>query len=494
MAGVRTVLAPETGQSVVLVAVLLVPVMLGVAALAIDGSTLMAARQRAQSAADAGALAAAQDVSDGAIVGATATTDATTYVQHNDPNATVTVTAPNGSDPASAKVVVTQQVPLMLAGLFGSSTATVSATAVAKNTVFSPLGYFGDSDSDLQDGSATSDGWDNFCANDFSFVQASTYDSYSTSDSDDPDRCPQSGYPDNASLDGWTVAHGGVDVALTDQFYSPPGTTDQMVDLAGTCVEENGDFPSSVHGQSPDYTQITDTGTTDDDGYCENNADGELEQEIATDPGSDYTVSFDLGSNTWGLPAEKALMVVASSQDLAGEPTSGLPPMADTNGNDDTSGSEPYGTTYPLENSSYWSDSSVILAHEEYFYYGPTDNNSDPIWNGNDANPPETFTFTAATDTTWVGFGSLVNCVPDWYPTSDLSENYFYPSSIAGDTPSTSNAGVTTSSSFIEPPEEVHADDPNDGDSGWDWGDQCKYGPGVSDITITGPDGVSLTQ
>ncbi len=462
---VRRALAAERG-SALLIVVLALPLMLGMAAFAIDLGTLWAARRQAQMAADAGALAGAEDVADGTTTGTTVTTDATTLVQDNDPDANQTVTAPYNSDPNSVKVVVTKQIPLKFAVVFGLPDATVSATAVATANLTTPLGYFGSDNSDLQDGSPTSDGWDNFCAADG--------ESNSTADSDDPPRCPVSAQPGNETIDGWTVAHGGVDISLSN-FYSPPGTSDQMVDLTGTCVEKEGNYPSS---QASGDTSITVDGTTtQDDGYCEANADGEIEQAVTTIPHQQYSVTFELGSNTWGYPYEKTAMVLASTEDPID-----LPAIADTDGNDDTSGTaaEPYGTTYPLENSSSWTNTSTIIGHEEFFYYGPAGGDTDPVWQA------ETFTFTAATTKTYIAFGALTNCVPDWY-SSGLDDGYYYPSSIKSDSPG-SVSGAWTTTSFVEPPEEVNDDNQSP------WQDQCKYGPGISDIMVEGSNSESLTQ
>jgi Putative Flp pilus-assembly TadE/G-like len=487
----RVRLAQEYGATLVFVAMLM-PVLLISAALAVDLGILRSARQQAQSAADAGALAGASDNVSGAVDVPTATADANALVQSNDQAATDSVTAPFGNDPDAVQVVVSKPIPLLFAQVFGLSNARVSATAVASSDLGSPLAYFGGDDSDLQDGSATSDGWDNFCAG-TKLAPDPPYqpdnESNSLAGSDDPPRCPAGAAPDNESLDGWDVIHGGIDISRSN-FFSPPdpsNPSDQMVDLTGTCVEKNGNFPSPQSGT----TSISLNGsTTNNDGFCENNADGEIEESLPTKVGQTYTVKFWLGSNTWGYPYEKPLMAMASTEEA-----SNLPPMADTNGdptNDGTGSpyqsktSPTYGTLYPLENSPSWpSYNGVILAHEEFFYYGPAGGATDPNW------VQESFSFTAQGTPTYLSFGSLVNCSPDWILTSKLNNGYFYPSSgsasITGDLPG-SVSGAASTTDWVQPPQQVNDDVQNP------YQNQCKYGAGISDVTISGSGTVALTQ
>jgi hypothetical protein len=465
---IRASLASERGSVIVIVAVLL-PVFLAGAAYAVDLGTLRVAHEQAQMAADAGALAGAGDNLDGTVAGSTATTDANTFVQADDKNASATVMTPYDDDPDAVKVVVSKDVPLGFARFFGLNDRSVSATAVASSDLGSPLAYFGSDNSDLQDGSATSDGWDNFCAADD--------ESNSTTDSDDPPRCPALPGKENTQLDGWTLAHGGIDISQSN-FFSPPGTSDQMVDLTGTCVELNGSYPSPHTGS----TSITLNGaTTPNDGYCENNADGEIEEPIDTVAGQQYTVSFWLGSNTWGYPYEKSLMAIASTV-----PLETLPPIADTDGTSTyQSGntSEPDGTVYPLETDSRWPTyGGQIVGEQEFFYYGPAGNATDPDWQS------EQFVFTATeTGKTYLGFGGLTNCVPDWFSASKMNDGYFYPTSIASDSPG-SDSGSAMSSTFVAPPAEVFDDNQSP------YQNQCKYGAGISDIAIVGTGSVALTQ
>jgi hypothetical protein len=440
------------------------PLMIGFIVLVVDLGTLRVARQQAQMAADAAALASAGDVQNGIVQSATATTDANAYVANTDADASATVTTAYNDDPDAVKVTVSKNVPLAFARYFGLSTKPVSASAVASSNLIKPLAYFGSSTSDLQDGSATPDGWVNFCADD----GVST----STTDSNDKNRCPASAEPGISSVDGWNVIHGGVDISQYN-FWSPPGTSDQMLDLTGTCVEQAGSYPSGHSGS-------TKIGGTAYDGYCENNADGEVQSpQITTVKGVTYTVTFELGSNTWGLPYEKALEAIVSTQPQS----SSSPAIADTNGNDNASSrTVPYGTSYPLEsNASDW-NSSDLLAHDEFFYYGPI-GDIDPNW------VADTFTFKATTSSVYLLFGSLNNCVPDW----DATSQTYFPSNMAGDSPGSSQTETTPSTSFVTPTATV--DDFLGGASGQNYQNECLYGPGISDVTVTGPNGsVALTQ
>jgi hypothetical protein len=475
----RARLAQERGSTIVVFAVML-PVLLLLAAMVIDIGTMRQARQQAQSAADAGALAGAGANIAGTLQTQSATTDAVSLAQGNDAAASTSVTAPFGNDPEAVKVVVSKQIPLLFGGLLGSGSGRVSATAVASSDLGTPLAYFGGDDSDLQDGSATSDGWDNFCAG--SSLPApppplppftADTESHSTDDSDDPPRCPADAAPSNESLDGWDLVHGGIDISRAN-FFSPPGTSDQMVDLTGTCVERStGSFPSPQSGN----TTITLNGvTTHNDGYCENNADGEIEETLPTKIGQTYTVNFWLGSNTWGYPSEKPLMVIASNKEA-----SSLPPMADTDGDStyQSSTSKTYGTVYPLETSPSWpSYGGEIVAHEEFFYYGPAGGATNPDW------VQQEFTFIATASTTYLVFGGLTNCSADWISTSKLNNGYFYPTTLSSSSP----PGAASTTDWVPPPQQVNDDVQNP------YQNQCKYGAGVSDVTISGSGTVSLTQ
>ena len=502
-AQLRARLAGERG-SVTVIVIACLPLMLAAVVIAIDLGTLRVDRQRAQMAADAAALAGAGDTSNGMVVATTAKADADSYVRSNDPDATDTVTPDYNGDDSSVKVDVTQSVPLAFAKVFGINSKPVSASAVASDELVTPLGYFGEDRSDLQDGTPTADGWDNFCATDgdsWSSGQASpAIDS-------DPMRCiqmPSNSTTTDSSLDKWQVVHGGIDVAKSTQFsspntYSDDGTTgDQMVDLTGTCVEHVGTYPSAAGSAknpvntSNNYTTISVDGvTTKDNGTCENNADGEIEEGIATQRGTQYTVTFWIGANTWGYPLEKSLMAVVSDGDL-----NSLPPIADARGADDTSGR--FLTTYPLEaNTGDWNG---LLYKGEYFEWvtGVGSNTINVPWT------KETFQFTAdqtgscsspetspGNACTYIGFGSLDNCVPDWTPNASVSNtSLFYTTGATGtDNATTSIAPIASPGSFLQPPAQVH--DYNDGSN---WEDQCFYGPGISDVRVTGPGSVALTQ
>ncbi len=99
-------------------------------AFVVDASTLLAARHRAQVAADAGSLAAAQDLESGTPVNATVTTDGTSFANSNDPGARVAISQPPAGNEAAAQV--TQSVSLPFGGIWGMKTATVSATATSR--------------------------------------------------------------------------------------------------------------------------------------------------------------------------------------------------------------------------------------------------------------------------------------------------------------------------------------------------------------------------
>jgi Flp pilus assembly protein TadG len=119
--------AREDGVFLVLTAMLLT-VMLGMAALAIDTGSFDQAKAQAQLAADAGAVSAAESLPGSA---AAATTSATTYASTNDSGATVSATTPFGGNSSEAQVSVTKTIPAIFGAALGVNHATVSATAVA---------------------------------------------------------------------------------------------------------------------------------------------------------------------------------------------------------------------------------------------------------------------------------------------------------------------------------------------------------------------------
>ncbi|MGH2856864.1 MAG: pilus assembly protein TadG-related protein, partial [Solirubrobacteraceae bacterium] len=84
-----------------LIVTVLMTAILASAALAIDVGSFYHSQRQAQAAADAGALAAAQDMADSG--SATATNDGTTIAQTNYPGSTITVSEPTTNE---AKVVV----------------------------------------------------------------------------------------------------------------------------------------------------------------------------------------------------------------------------------------------------------------------------------------------------------------------------------------------------------------------------------------------------
>lgn len=146
----------ESGQ-VVLLTALMLPVLAGLGALAVDLSYLYGQRQATQMAADAGAqagaIAIANDVANGhsSQAATDGTTDATAYVNRNgfnSGNSTVQVNIPPQSPPATGtyssndvQVVITLHRNPILAGILGITglTSTVQAVATAKT----PLGSHG---------------------------------------------------------------------------------------------------------------------------------------------------------------------------------------------------------------------------------------------------------------------------------------------------------------------------------------------------------------
>ena len=124
----------EAGVVLVLTAMLLV-VLLGMTALAIDTGSFRQSEQRAQVAADAGALAGADDLP--SYSSALAGDDASSYATADDDGATVSVTTPWDGNADDVAVAVTNTTPVMVGAVIdgGRPTVTVSAQAIAQGSI-----------------------------------------------------------------------------------------------------------------------------------------------------------------------------------------------------------------------------------------------------------------------------------------------------------------------------------------------------------------------
>lgn len=118
---------------------LLLPVILGMVAFAVDLSAWYWQHRQLQNAADAAALAGARHLPNGP---STAAADAQTYVSQNVSGATMSSTTPYNSDSATIRVTVSKPGPLFFASILGISPPTISASAVAKNTQTTTNGSF----------------------------------------------------------------------------------------------------------------------------------------------------------------------------------------------------------------------------------------------------------------------------------------------------------------------------------------------------------------
>jgi Flp pilus assembly protein TadG len=135
----------QRGAVLIIVAIILPFVLLGFAALAIDLGSFSQQQRQAQSAADAAALAGAQDLPGSAT---SATADAKSYVISNMPGVPhtypvtcatppapgVCITTPVSSDTTKISVTVTENVPSFFGRIFGINNTNVSATATAQAT------------------------------------------------------------------------------------------------------------------------------------------------------------------------------------------------------------------------------------------------------------------------------------------------------------------------------------------------------------------------
>jgi Flp pilus assembly protein TadG len=128
-----TPLGDDSGASAVIVALSMV-VLLGIGALAVDAAYYMVERGKAQTAADAAALAAASYLPENTTKARAAATD---FATRNLPDSTTTFTEPSASDPSNAVVTVSEVVPTFFARVFGISSVTAVAHAVAQADVTS---------------------------------------------------------------------------------------------------------------------------------------------------------------------------------------------------------------------------------------------------------------------------------------------------------------------------------------------------------------------
>lgn len=126
----KELLKNEDGQAMVLFVLVLVALM-GFAALVIDLGTVQVTKAKLQSAADAAALAGAQDLP----TASTAKNTAITYAGKNGFQASeTTATTPYNGDPLKIEVVCTSNVQYSFARVLGFTDIHLSANSVAQNT------------------------------------------------------------------------------------------------------------------------------------------------------------------------------------------------------------------------------------------------------------------------------------------------------------------------------------------------------------------------
>jgi Flp pilus assembly protein TadG len=120
----------ERGAVAVAVAILL-PVIIGLAGLVIDVGSWYLTRAQLQNAADAAALAGAQDLPNSP---SSATAAAQTLAADNVSGATITAVTPYNGDSSEIQVTVSKRGSVLLASILGISGPTITASAVAEVT------------------------------------------------------------------------------------------------------------------------------------------------------------------------------------------------------------------------------------------------------------------------------------------------------------------------------------------------------------------------
>jgi Flp pilus assembly protein TadG len=144
---------------VIVVVALLIPVLLGLAAFAVDLGYWYWQQRELQGAADSAALAGARDLPSDPN---SAYTDARTYAARNVSGATVTPVTGYGGDPSTVQVTVSKLGPLFFASVLGIGSPTITATAVAKNFQTTSDGSFFYAGSTACDAITITDGGDDF--------------------------------------------------------------------------------------------------------------------------------------------------------------------------------------------------------------------------------------------------------------------------------------------------------------------------------------------
>lgn len=262
-------LGREDGQSLIII-IFAIGLLFGIGGLALATSSYWVAQHRAQNAADAAALSAAQDLTTAEISttqDASAEQDGTTMALADDPGSTIQTTVPAGGDATEARVVVTKQVSLP----FGFA-ATVSGAATAKNSV-------------VANGSFTSTfttSWIEYCAANGVVTEGQWANSWQSCDPASPD------------MGSWTVYSGGVDLNHYTYVAAPSSDPQaQSVDMEGTC--------SYSESASPEM--------------CTNQVNGIIDEPLTTIQGDTYTLSFLLSVNYNGPPQYKPMSTYISSDD-----------------------------------------------------------------------------------------------------------------------------------------------------------------------------------
>lgn len=217
----------QDGAVLVLVAVLMVA-MLGLAAFVIDVGHWYQVHRQAQAAADAAALAGAQDLPGSAT---TASSDATAYVNKNISGATTSVTTPYQSSSSEIKVSVSVSSPSFFGKLLGISSATISASAAAAATpTGSPAAIFS-YDSNCSDESMVVNGGNDTVTgttvSNGSFFQDSNDSTFATTTYGGPNKCSYVGNGSGNTYAGKSTPTSSSTLAPWPDDYatSPPACT-----------------------------------------------------------------------------------------------------------------------------------------------------------------------------------------------------------------------------------------------------------------------------
>lgn len=261
--------AEDVGQVVVLTTMMMMAVVFGMGALAIDASRWYIDHHQAQVAADAGALAAAQDV---AFSSSSVTSDAQAMAAANAPNGSASVTNPYSGNSADVRVAVTVTDSESFSSFFVKGAPRQTASAVAQGSIIAD-GRFGTPNVCLGSGA-------NWGCN----------------------------IATGGTLGAWTVTQHNLDAMECNWHQGgEPGDVLYIAPPSGDPCNATPDEAQSAWTANSSSVWVIDlngewTGCNGSGNSCTTSPDATIQQTVTTIPGETYDLEFQLSDNpTLGL-------------------------------------------------------------------------------------------------------------------------------------------------------------------------------------------------